>query len=141
MRAALLGLLLAPAGCSGLNLDEVFVSTHGATLASVECRDVINGSEVYYQATMFWDGSVLAHGQTPTNSLGSGSKFHERADADRAKGSVPLRPFSGSCQYGGLLEIESGDLNLYLCDSGALTLDGSLDVSANCSVLNDGLFG
>lgn len=140
MRNAALPLCLGLCACTGLNLDETFVETHGAALAQVKCENP-SGPSIIYRATMFWDGSVQASanfGQL------SGSVFFERDDADRTNAPVPLQSSDGDCGGGPFrfVAIETGDLNVYVCQGSpsAYDLVGALDLSTDCTGFNKGLF-
>lgn len=129
-----LALLLALTSCTGLNLDEDHLDTHGAALASVNCLT----TSLSYSAVMFLDGSVWA---AATMTTGAGSAFYERGDSARVEAMVPLGPKDDCDGPRSSLKIESGDLNRYSCQGSpsAQTLVASVDIDT-CAGFNKSLF-
>lgn len=139
IRGALLLLGLVLAGCTGQNVDESFVATHGALLARVNCLCTPGtcGTSINYWALMFLDGSVLAQGNRAT-------AFYERSEANKDNAIVPLTPEQTLCGGPGAeyFAIESGSLNLYMCSGSPPThiIDETLDIGTDCSGFNKSLF-
>lgn len=136
-------LVLALAACTGQNVDESFVSTHGALLARVDCvcSSGTCGTSLSYSALMFLDGSVLASGKANGEF---GLAFHERSEAAKDEAQVGITPADLTCGAPGAeyFAIEGGDLNLYTCSGSppAHVVDETRDLATDCSGFNKGLF-
>lgn len=135
---ALIAVLLL--GCTGENVDESFLETHGALLARVECRGTAAGKDYDYRALMFLDGSVMVFGSDSTPR--SDVEFFERSDADRVHGSYRSLT-DGSC--GGAeryVSIVSGVLTLHNCQGSppAYSTTSLFTLSTECTGFNQSLF-
>lgn len=135
-------LVLALSACTGQNIDESFLETHGVVLARVDCHAANTSPFIAYSALMFLDGSVRVDAKTGDD--GSTWAFYERTDAERDNATAPFLSDSTACgapspQY---LRIESGELNYYICSGGppAHVIDETLDLGTDCSGFNKSLF-
>lgn len=137
MRWALALLVLVLAGCTGQNVDESFLDSHGAVLARVECLNTDAAGVGTYRAIMFLDGSVLA---TKDGQL----DFFERGDTNRTHAPIGLGILTGapasSCggTYEDIYKIESGDLVKDRCDGNPASRHTTTlkDLSTDCSGFN-----
>jgi len=143
MKRLLLAALLA--ACTGQNIDENFVSQHGALLARVTCSEGVdaaptNGRSYVYDALMFLDGSVLVsvtHGHRD-------SRFYERSNVARAHAQVAPAGYATDCAGPAtVIEINSGSLEFIDCTGGppqVYTVTHSVDLDTECSGFNKSLF-
>jgi len=134
----LLGVLLV--GCTGENVDEAFLATHGAVLARVDC--LWEGSPPFYryQAIMFLDGSVQAQA-----TIGSSVEFYERGNPARTRGQVNIEIAGQTVcarKHERILYQENGELVLEKCEGnpGTSNVQHVIDVDTECSGFNKHLF-
>jgi hypothetical protein len=142
MRLAVFFLAIVLAGCTGQNVDENFIATHGAILARASCDVALDGVHANYYALMFLDGSVTAFGQTLDGADPiSASSFYERSDGAKDQAGVFLRTTTNSCtpSFGAQLKIDSQDLHLLRCNTGSYVSVDSEPLSS-CSGFNHSLF-
>lgn len=141
MRGALLLLAAVLAGCTGQNVDESFLSAHGAVLARVECLNVDTGGIGRYWALMFLDGSVLA-------SKDGETFFFERSDSDREHAPVGRGLMTGAplvaCgdTYEDIYRIDDGELVKDRCEGNPASRNVYVlkDIGTECAGFNKGLF-
>lgn len=125
--------LLVLLGCTGKNVDESFLTTHGAVLARVTCQ--VGSGVNRYDAVMFLDGSVLA-------MSGKGSQLFERGDATRTGAHIQI---SSECEPGmsDRVGINSGHVQLQNCNgsTGSHYYYTQEDVAvSSCAGFNQDLF-
>lgn len=139
-----------PVGCTGENVDEAFLATHGAVLARVTCENgvfspAVGGINLTYDAVMFLDGSVLVSGTRDANE----TRFFERSDTDRVHARLrsggygsPPGACGGPTNY---VEINSGVLEFYSCSGGSPASyvhhsAADRDLTTDCTGFNKHLF-
>lgn len=141
MRGALLLLALVLAGCTGQNVDESFLSTHGAVLARVECLSADTPGIGRYWAVMFLDGSAIA-------SKDGETFFFERSDPGREHAPVGRGLLTGAplvaCgdTYEEIYRIDNGELVKDRCEGNPASRNIYVlkDIDTDCSGFNKSLF-
>lgn len=144
MRGFLLAVAIVLVGCTGQNVDESFVATHGALLARATCSEGVSASPVSgrhftFDALMFLDSSVLVHGTGDTG----GFAFYERSDSSRAHARVDLGQYESNCSgTRNYAEINSGSLELIECTGtpASYQVMHSMTLSSDCTGFNKSLF-
>ncbi len=142
MKRALLLLVLVLAGCTGQNVDESFLDTHGAVLARVECLNVDATGLGRYWAVMFLDGSVLAEkdGQSALFERSDSDRTHAPVGSSTILSGAPLASCGGV--YEDVYKIDSGNLVKDRCSGNPASRGTSTlkSLSSDCSGFNKSLF-